>query len=59
MVSIIISAYQNDRFLIEALNSVVKSAKNFEFEILLGVDNCKTTMNGLISKRNLLPKNLK
>lgn len=59
MVSIIISAYQNDRFLIEALDSVVKSAKNLEFEILLGVDNCKTTMNGLINKRNLLPKNLK
>lgn len=59
MVSIIISAYQNDRFLIEAINSVVKSAKNIEFEILLGVDNCKTTMNGLINKKNLLPKNLK
>ena len=59
MVSVVISAYKNDRFLIEAINSVVKSAKNNNYEILLGVDNCQVTMSGLIKNKNLLPNTLK
>ena len=59
MISIIISAYKNDKYIIEALNSVVKSAKNFEYEILLGVDNCSETMNGLIRNYDSLPQKLK
>jgi hypothetical protein len=59
MISVIISAYKNDKYLIEALDSVVESAKNFEYEILLGVDNCPETMNGLIKNYNKLPKKLK
>jgi hypothetical protein len=59
MVSIIISAYKNDKYIIEALNSVVDSAKDLEFEILLGVDNCDVTMNGLIKNFSSLPKQLK
>jgi len=59
MISIIISAYKNDKYIIEALNSVVKSAKNFEYEILLGVDNCEQTMEGLIKNYDKLPATLK
>jgi len=59
MISIIITAYKNDKFLIEALNSVVQSAKNVNFEILLGIDNCQTTIDGIIKNKNLLPKELR
>ena len=59
MISIIISAYKNDKYIIEALNSVVKSGKNFEYEILLGVDNCSETMDGLIKNYDKLPEKLK
>lgn len=59
MISIIISAYKNDKYLVEALESVVRSAKNFEYEILLGVDNCPETMNGLIKDYDKLPNTLK
>jgi len=59
MISVIISAYNNNKFILEALNSVESSAKQIDHEILLGVDNCETTMNYLRDNFNSLPKKLK
>lgn len=59
MISVIISAYNNDKFILEALKSVESSAKQIDHEILLGIDNCEITMNYLKSNFNNLPKKLK
>lgn len=59
MISVIISAYNNNKFILEALNSVESSAKQIDHEILLGVDNCEITMNYLRDNFNNLPKKLK
>lgn len=59
MISVIISAYNNDKFILEALKSVESSAKQIDHEILLGVDNCEITMNYLRDNFNSLPKKLK
>lgn len=45
-VSIIIPTYRNVQFLLECINSILLSAKNYcDFEILLGIDNCYSTLN--------------
>jgi glycosyltransferase involved in cell wall biosynthesis len=42
--SIIIPTYNNENYLDECLNSIIKSIKNLDCEILIGVDNCQKTM---------------
>jgi GT2 family glycosyltransferase len=45
-ISIIIPTYKNVNFLIPCLNSLMYSCENlFEFEILLGIDNCQETLD--------------
>lgn len=51
--SIIIGAYQAQNFIEECLNSISVSiancSGNFEFEILLGIDGCRATLNKVLS----------
>jgi glycosyltransferase involved in cell wall biosynthesis len=48
--SIIIPTHNNFKFIDECLNSVVKSFKSLDYEILVGVDNCRHTKKLLVSK---------
>lgn len=47
MISIIVTAYKNTSFIKETLESILDSCRNFEYEILVGVDNCIDTINYL------------
>jgi glycosyltransferase involved in cell wall biosynthesis len=49
MISIITTAYNNDSFLKEALDSFIESCGNIEYEILLGIDNCDKTFKHVMS----------
>jgi glycosyltransferase involved in cell wall biosynthesis len=67
-ISIIIPTYKNVNFLIPCLNSLMYSCENlFEFEILLGIDNCQETLdfvsqNSFFNNENIqifyFPKNV-
>ena len=47
MISIIITAHNNDFFLYETLDSISESKLSLDYEILLGVDNCQITMDSI------------
>jgi len=53
------TAYKNEDFIFEALDSIVISAGKTEFEILVGIDNCKNTFNSLSKKYRLYKDNIK
>ncbi len=59
MISIIITAHHNDFFLYETLDSINKSNVNFDYEILLGVDNCQITMDSIKDNINKISENVK
>jgi glycosyltransferase involved in cell wall biosynthesis len=59
MISIIITAHNNDFFLYETLDSINKSNVNFDYEILLGVDNCQITMDSIKDNINKISENVK
>jgi glycosyltransferase involved in cell wall biosynthesis len=59
MISIVITAFKNDKFIFETLESISDSIENIEYEILIGVDNCTITMDSLIDNFKTLPKNVK
>jgi len=59
MVSIIITAYKNDSFLYDTLDSINKSNVNFDYEILLGVDNCQITMDSIKNNLDKISENIK
>jgi hypothetical protein len=59
MISIIITAHNNDFFLYETLDSINKSNVEFDYEILLGVDNCQITMDSIKNNLNKISKNVK
>lgn len=48
MISFITTSFNNDKYLIEALDSMVQSAGQIEFEILIGIDKCDKTLNFLL-----------
>lgn len=58
MISIIITAYNNPDYIHECISSVINSAENYEYEILLGIDNCSKTLNS-VHKKIKKYKNLK
>jgi len=59
MVSIVITAHNNDFFLYETLDSINKSNVNFDYEILLGIDNCQITMDSIKNNLDKMSKKLK
>jgi len=59
MISIITTVYKNDKFILEAINSFVKSCNDYEYEILIGIDNCELSLNHLISIISKLNSNIK
>jgi glycosyltransferase involved in cell wall biosynthesis len=59
MISIITTAYNNTIYIKEAIDSFIESCENYEYEILIGVDNCRKTMDNLISLYPSLNKNIK
>jgi glycosyltransferase involved in cell wall biosynthesis len=61
MISIIVTAYKNTSFIKETLESILVSCHNFEYEILVGVDNCVDTINFLktLEVELIKPNNIK
>lgn len=59
MISIIVTAYDNTLYIKEALDSIVESCGELEFEILVGVDNCSKTLEYLNSIRKSLSTKIK
>ena len=51
--SIIIPTYNNRKFLVECLDSVIKSFNGLDYEILLGIDNCDDTLKLVTYFRSL------
>lgn len=59
-VSVIVPTYDNVEFLDECILSIINSAEHCcEFEILLGIDNCKKTLEFVSSSRLFKNKNIK
>jgi glycosyltransferase involved in cell wall biosynthesis len=44
-VSIVIPTFNNAEYIDECLMSVIESSENFNFEILVGIDNCQKTLD--------------
>jgi glycosyltransferase involved in cell wall biosynthesis len=44
-VSIVIPTFNNVEYIDECLMSVIESSENFNFEILVGIDNCQKTLD--------------
>jgi glycosyltransferase involved in cell wall biosynthesis len=59
MISIIITAFNNDKYIDECLYSIVDSFKDYEYEILLGIDNCEITTNHILKNFKGHSKNIK
>jgi glycosyltransferase involved in cell wall biosynthesis len=59
MISIIVTAYNNTLYIKEALDSIVESCGDLEYEVLVGVDNCSKTLEYLNSIKNSLSKKIK
>jgi glycosyltransferase involved in cell wall biosynthesis len=58
MISIIITAYNNPNYIHECLKTTIESVGDYEYEILLGIDNCQKTLSSVYNKNNKY-KNLK
>jgi glycosyltransferase involved in cell wall biosynthesis len=56
-VSVIIPTYNNIEYIKECLDSVVKSCKNIQHEILVGIDNCEKTLEFV--KNNSFNQNIR
>jgi glycosyltransferase involved in cell wall biosynthesis len=59
MISIIITAFNNDKYIDECLYTVVDSFKDYEYEILLGIDNCEITTKHILKNYPGFSKNIK
>lgn len=49
MISIITTIYNNDKYLVEALNSFIESCTGYDYEILIGIDNCKISLKHILT----------
>jgi glycosyltransferase involved in cell wall biosynthesis len=59
MISIIITAFNNTKYIDECLYSIVDSFSDIEYEILLGIDNCEDTTKHILKNFNGYSKNIK
>ena len=48
MISIITTAFNNPDYINDAIESMVESCGNIDYEILIGVDNCNKTLDKLV-----------
>jgi len=48
--SIILPTFDNIEFIDECLNSIIKSSLGYDYEILIGIDNCVKTINYIKNK---------
>lgn len=55
--SIIIPTYNNIEFIDESLDSIINSAKNYDVEILVGIDGCEKSLNHI--KQKIYPNFIK
>ena len=53
--SIIIPTYDNTKYLVETINSIIYTNLNKNFEVLIGIDNCEKTLE-FIRQQNFDPK---
>jgi len=44
-ISVIVPSFNNVEYIDECLTSVIESSKDFNFEILVGIDNCEKTLD--------------
>jgi len=56
-ISVIIPTFDNIEFIDETLESIYKSGKDFDYEILIGIDGCKKSLDYL--KNKIYPSNTK
>ncbi len=54
IISVLVAAFQADKWLIESLNSIVNQQlpQGWELEVLIGVDGCKTTYHEAMAYKN-------
>ena len=57
--SVIIPTFNNVQYIDESVNSILKSIKNLNCEILVGIDNCEKTKNYIIKNLSKFPKNIR
>lgn len=57
--SVIIPTFNNVQYIDESVNSILKSIKNLNCEILVGIDNCEKTKNYIIENLSKFPKNIR
>jgi glycosyltransferase involved in cell wall biosynthesis len=57
-ISIIIPTFNNVEYIDECINSIIKSCNNYNYEILIGIDNCSKTYNHIVKKYDLHNYNL-
>jgi glycosyltransferase involved in cell wall biosynthesis len=55
--SVVIPTYNNTEFLVELFDSIEKNNSTFEFEVLIGIDNCVKTLEYIL--KNKFPKNIR
>jgi len=59
MITIITTAFNNTEYIEECLDSILTSAKNLEFEVLVGIDNCEKTIFKCVEIKKKYPENVK
>jgi len=56
--SIIIPTFNNVEYIDECINSMIRSCNGYNYEILIGIDNCSKTYNHIMKKYDLHNHNL-
>jgi glycosyltransferase involved in cell wall biosynthesis len=59
MITIITTAFNNTEYIEECLDSILNSAKNIDFELLVGIDNCEKTLFKCFELKKKYPDNVK
>ncbi len=52
-ISVIIPTFNNVEYIDECISSIIRSCNGYNYEILIGIDNCSKTYNHIIKKYDL------